>query len=229
MSPRLVAWFIPIALAIAVLSGCVTDPTTGDPDNGGDTNSNVDGNTNGGDSDTNATTDDANTADTADDFVLPNGALGASSVVRPPIASQCAQAVIFCTTRFPTAVINVTAGLGQTVTPTAEGFIVEGGGGDQLETIQLVGSSSSAGQTATVLNFNWSVEATDVNRQTLAPGATFSTAQDPLVVMQTGLHYVRLTLTNDVIIDELISVEFGVLAIDVPASDFKEVVIDVRE
>ena len=121
--------------------------------------------------------------------------------------SQCGQNVIVCTVSFPTPVINVVALEGQEVFETPDGFRVVGVTGGGSEAVQLVGSDSTAGQGATEIFFSWSFGATDDDPCTLEPGEEFSAEADPQVFMRAGLHYIRLTVTND--LPSLETVEAG--------------------
>ena len=53
------------------------------------------------------------------------------------------------------------------------------------------------GQGATQIFFSWSAGAADPDPCSLTPGTEFSTQADPQVFMQAGLHYIRLTVFND--------------------------------
>ena len=143
--------------------------------------------------------------------------------------SQCAQNVITCTVTFPKARIQVIAGPGQVVTPTAKGFTVQGSNGNGSETVNLLGSTSTAGQGATQIFYSWSQGASDSNPLTLNPGTQFSTQPNPSVLMKKGLHYVRLTVTNDIFRDEITAPTGEVILRNVFQSDFVEVEIDVQD
>jgi len=193
------------------------------------------------DSNTSGTSDDASTNvstdgpddplpdDSANGPTFPAGTLFAESAVRPPIASQCAQSVISCTVVFPHPVLTVEAGPDQTVTPTADGFMVQGGGQEGFENVHFRGSDSDPGVVSTVLLFQWSSGAIDEDPRTLAAGTPFSTEANPVAPLQLGRHRIRLTVTNDLIFDELVSNSYGVIATDVALYDFVEVVVDVHE
>ncbi|MBI4717388.1 MAG: hypothetical protein HY763_06260 [Planctomycetes bacterium] len=156
----------------------------------------------------------------------PTGALP-SETARVAIQSQCAQNVITCTRSFPTAVASVTARQSQTVTPTDEGFVVNTGVYGPA-VVQLRGSDSEPGLNATRLAFSWSSGATDTDPCTVMPGTEFSTEADPAVLLEPGLHYIRLTVTNDNILGRLESEQCGVLGENIPAFHFVEVEVDVR-
>lgn len=148
---------------------------------------------------------------------------------RVAFQSQCAQNVITCTTSFPVAVAEVVAGEGQTVTKTETGYLVQGNDGDGVEIVNLVGSRSTMGVGASEIVHAWSYGATDGDPLTLRPGTVFSVAADFSVQMAVGLHYVRLSVVNDLIEEELVSDEFGVIGTNVPKSDFVELEIEVRD
>jgi len=149
---------------------------------------------------------------------------------RVAIQSQCAQNVIECTTVFPEAFItaNAEANPAQQISLTENGFLVEGDGNGAGEQVQLIGSGSRRGDNATMISYSWSSGATDTDPCTLAPGPQFSTQADPLVELSEGFHYIRLTVTNDNEVD-LFSEACGIDQLDVPASDFLEVEIEVRD
>ncbi len=146
---------------------------------------------------------------------------------RVAFQSQCAQNVIECTSSWPTAVVDVPALAGQTVTETAAGFVIEGAI-HGAATVQLVGSNSDPGAGAQAIFYSWSNGATDDDPATLAPGTEFSMEADPLVTLRTGFHYIRLTVENDIVREQVVSPDFGVIAEEVPSFDFVEVEVDVR-
>lgn len=148
---------------------------------------------------------------------------------RAAFASQCALNVIECTTAFPVAVIEVEPGADQIVTETANGFLVQGYSGVGSEFVRLVGSNSEPGQGATEIFHSWSHAADDDDPRTLSEGEVFSTEADPVQEMQVGFHYIRLTVRNDIVVDQLVSPEFGVLYENTPLFDFVEVEIEVRD
>jgi hypothetical protein len=149
---------------------------------------------------------------------------------RVAIQSQCAQNVITCTVKFPDAVINVAARPSQTVTPTATGFLVQGTDGNGVEPVHLIGSGSLASEdgSSNTIFYSWSYGASDTNPLTLNPGTQFSTQADPLVLMKTGFHHIRLTVRNDIFREEL-SGPGGVVATNTFLYDFLEIVIEVRD
>jgi len=157
----------------------------------------------------------------------PGSSLSAEAT-RSTIASQCAQAVIACTTSWPTAAASVVALAGQTVTQTGNTFIVTGkadlGGLD----VQLSGSDSMAGNGAMSLSYSWSTGATDVDPCSLADGEAFSSDEMPLQRMDLGVHYIRLRVENDIIRDAVNTDACGVFGENIPSFDFIEIVVDVR-
>ncbi|NOS99632.1 MAG: hypothetical protein HOP29_03305 [Phycisphaerales bacterium] len=162
----------------------------------------------------------------------PTGSLPASGSNRTPFASSCAQNVVACTTSFPDAAVTVVPGTGQGVAATTSpvGFIVFGSGGDGFETVQLRSTGTTMGNGATTLTYSWSYGATDANPCTLPPGTQFSVEANPNVAMLVGVHYIRLTVENELI---RAAEQSGVLACGTipegPKSDFVELVIDVRD
>ncbi|MCP4251502.1 MAG: hypothetical protein GY778_31075 [bacterium] len=148
---------------------------------------------------------------------------------RTVFLSQCAQSVIECTSSWPTAVGEVVGGDGQTVTETANGYLVEGDDGSGLELIQLQGSDSIIGNGATEIFYSWSIGAEDADPLTMEAGNEFSTEPDPAVFLQEGFHYVRLTVFNNIIRDRVESEELGLIAENVRSFDFVEFEIEVRD
>ena len=152
-----------------------------------------------------------------------------AETARVALQSQCAQNIITCTRSFPTAVIDVGAFHGQTVTATDSGFLIEQPGyhGEPF-LVRLIGGGSLMGRNAETLTFSWSAAATDSDPCSLTPGAEFSSQPNPLVRLEPGLHYIRLTVTNDNILGVLESPQCGVIGQNVPAFHFIEVELDVR-
>ena len=148
---------------------------------------------------------------------------------RVAIQSQCAQNVLECTNSWPRGVIDIVTASGQAVTETADGFLIEGTDGDEVELVQLIGNGSEMGEGASLILYSWSYGATDEDPRTLGPGVEFSTKVDPAVRMEAGFHYIRLSVANDIICEFVQSPQFGVLAENVPASDFIEIQIEVRD
>lgn len=154
-----------------------------------------------------------------------------ADTTRLALQSQCGQAVIECTSSWPIPIIVVQARDGQTVTRTQTGFLVQGTDGNGQESVQLIGSNSTAtgNDVEAQILFSWSAAATDQDPCTLEPGAEFSTEADPLVLLQAGFHYVRLTVENDIIQETLILDGCDATVENVPSSDFQEVEIEVRD
>ncbi len=152
-----------------------------------------------------------------------------AETARVAIQSQCAQNIITCTRSFPTAVIDVGVIHGQTVTATESGFLIEQPGyhGEPF-LVRLIGGGSLLGLNAETLTYSWSAAATDSDPCTLTPGAEFSSQANPLVRFEPGLHYIRLTVTNDNILDVLESPQCGVIGQNVPAFHFLEIELDIR-
>jgi hypothetical protein len=152
-----------------------------------------------------------------------------AETARVATQSQCAQNIITCTRSFPTAVIDVEVIHGQTVTATDTGFLIEQPGyyGEPF-LVKLTGSDSLPGLNATTLTYSWSAAATDADPCTLAPGPEFSTEAEPLVRLEPGLHYIRLTVTNDNILGVVESPQCEVIGENVPAFHFVEIELDLR-
>lgn len=164
----------------------------------------------------------------ADIIQLPDGTLPAEST-RVAFQSQCAQNVIECTSSWPVAVAHVESKPDQSITETAEGFLIQDTDGDGFENVCLVGSDSQLGDGADFLFYSWSFGANDSDPRTLQPGTEFSQQADPQVPMQVGLHYIRLTVRNDIVRETIESPEFGIIAEDTASFDFVELQIEIRE
>lgn len=147
---------------------------------------------------------------------------------RTAFQSQCAQNVITCTRRFPTAVVTVQARSGQTVSATDSGFLIADSHATGSVRVQLVGSGSLPGEEATLLTYRWSSGATDDDPCTMTPGEEFSTQADPQVLLERGFHYIRLFVENDVMFPRIESAMCGVLGENIPGFHFVEVEIEVR-
>lgn len=157
---------------------------------------------------------------------------------RATFASQCALNVITCTTSWPEAVAKVANGEGigvepldgQTVTATDAGFLVEGSDGNGVEPVQLIGSDSVVGDTASGLSYSWSSGATDNNPCELNHGDEFSTESDPQVSLLEGFHYIRLFVQNDIVRDnvEAQGCEEDAFT-NVRSFDWVEIEIEVRD
>jgi hypothetical protein len=119
---------------------------------------------------------------------------------RLPYNSQCSEFAGLCTSSFPTAVIDILAGQGQTVTETNDpaGFTVVDADSDGVAMVAFVGNMSELGNTATQLTYEWSTDATDEDPCSRASGTVLSIDADPILLLQTGRHLIRLTVTNDV-------------------------------
>ncbi len=174
------------------------------------------------------------TDDPQDDEMTPLDGLPAETETRLPFTTQCSEFAGLCTSSFPTPVLSVLAAPGQTVTenPDATGFIVEGVDDDGGEVVLLQGSASAPGNTATALAYSWTSGAADGDPCTRAPGDEFSTEADPEITLQTGVHYIRLTVQNDVpLVGELLPQDLidqcGTLTQQFKF-DFVEVVVEVR-
>lgn len=158
----------------------------------------------------------------------------ADNAARETFASQCAQNVITCTTSFPVAILDVHAGQGQVVTQTIDGFRVEGSDGDGVERVQFIGGGSlmvesTEGNNASMIFYEWSYGATDEDLCTLTPGTTFSHDANPLALLQVGIHYIRLHVSNDLTYgqESLLLEECGQIGQNNPKADFEEVRVEV--
>ncbi len=147
---------------------------------------------------------------------------------RVAFQSQCAQNVIECTSSWPTAMASIASTPGSTVTETDTGFLVEADAGWGGLEVRFLGSNSEAGAGASSLSFSWSVGATDSDPCLLTPGMEFSTEADPTAVLAPGLHYVRLTVENDIIREEVVSDACGVIGMNIASFDFIEFEVEVR-
>lgn len=147
---------------------------------------------------------------------------------RVAFQSQCAQNVITCTRRFPTAMIDIQPRLGQTVTATDAGFVISDIYALDAVAVQLKGSGSLLGDEATRLTFSWTSGASDDDPCTMNPGAEFSTQSDTLISLEPGFHYIRLLVENDVIFPIIESEPCGVIGEDIAGFHFEEVEIEVR-
>jgi len=147
---------------------------------------------------------------------------------RVAFQSQCAQNVITCTRRFPTAIIDIQPRFGQSVSETDAGFLVSDATALGSAPVQLKGSASLLGEEATRLLFSWTSGASDDDPCTMTPGDEFSTQSDALVFLEPGFHYIRLRVENDVIFPIIESEECGVIGENIPAFHFVEVEIEVR-
>lgn len=158
----------------------------------------------------------------------PSGPVIESVSARVAFQSPCAQNAIECTSSWPVAIAGVRDVSGQTVTETDTGFIVVADRAHGSVPVHLRGSESTAGDGATQLRYSWSTGATQDDPCTLSPGEEFSTAANPVVNLAPGLHYVRLTVENDIIRDVVESETCGVFGENIPSFDFVELEIDVR-
>ena len=61
------------------------------------------------------------------------------------------------------------------------------------------------------------------------PGIEFSTESEPAILMQMGFHYIRLTIRNNKVFEEVVSDAFGVLGTNISGFDFVELEIEVRD
>ncbi len=149
-----------------------------------------------------------------------------SGTARVAFQSQCAQLVVTCTSSWPTALIDVQSDA-DTVTATDTGFLVDTMG-QSSATVNLIGSISEPGNGATIHSFTWSFGATDDDPCTLAPGTVLATTADTPATLESGFHYIRLRVENDIIRARIESELCGLIGTDLPSFDFVEVEIEVR-
>lgn len=158
----------------------------------------------------------------------PSGPVLSPVSQRVAFQSPCAQNAIECTSSWPVAIARVREVGSQIVTETDAGFIVRLPGAQSSVPVHLAGSDSTAGNGATQISFSWSAAATQDDPCELTPGDEFSTLADPVVNLAIGLHYIRLTVENDIIRDVVESETCGVFGQNIPSFDFVELEIDVR-
>lgn len=165
----------------------------------------------------------------------PFDGLPPSTPQRGPFASQCATFVNLCTSSFPVALAEVVVGPHQTVSRQEDPlrFIVQGEVHDGGEMVRLRGRDSTIGNTATMISYSWSNAAIDDDPCTMTPGEEFSTESDPAVALRNGVHYIRLTVRNDLPLNPDALPDSIVEAcgtIDEPFKfDFIELVVEVRD
>ena len=95
--------------------------------------------------------------------------------------------------------------------------------------MKVIQALSTLGNGATQISYSWSTGATDDDPCTLTAGTEFSDAADPQVLLEEGFHYIRLTVENDVIQATLVLEGCDTTVENVPASDFVEVEVEVRD
>lgn len=163
-------------------------------------------------------------------------AIPADNAARQAFASQCAQNVINCTSSFPVAILDVAAGQGQIVTRTNVGFMIQGSDSDGVELVRFLGAGSliaesMVGNNASMIFYDWTYAATDDDPCTLTPGPSFSNEANPQALLQVGVHYIRLHVSNDLAYgqESLLLEECGQIGQDIPKSDFEEVTIEIRD
>lgn len=92
--------------------------------------------------------------------------------------------------------IDIDPGPDQFLTFGEAAVVITGKSESGVELVRLIGSNSVPGAGADSLSYSWSYGATDVDRDSLAPGIEFSRAPDVLVGMAVGFHYIRLIVRN---------------------------------
>jgi hypothetical protein len=144
------------------------------------------------------------------------------------IQSQCGQLVIQCTVNYPGPMIEIIPMEGQQVF-AAEGddFVIEGVGDEGIQAIQLAGINTNPGTEANVVRYQWSYGASDFDPCSLEPGPEFSVEENPLVHLEPGFHYIRLTVVNDIQQASVSTARCGTLP-SAPSADFLEIEIEVR-
>jgi len=202
-----------VVAAIALLGpACVWQPVDNDNDPPANINDN-DPNTNENDNDT--------PPGSEEDPLPPEGK-------RFAFQSPCGQLITACPPVFPGPAIQIVPMEGQQVTPTDDGgFIIEGVGEEGIQAIQLVGIDTTEGNVANFVNYEWSFGATDDDPCSLHPGTPFSAEENPLVHMEPGLHYIRLTVVNDTEVASVVSAGCDELG-PALAADFLEIQIEIR-
>jgi len=153
----------------------------------------------------------------------------AAETTRATFQSPCAQHVIDCTTSWPVAIAGVAALLGQSVTKTATGYLVEQLGAPGSVPVYLIGSTSTVGDGATELTYSWSSGATRGDPCRPTPGRQFSTFPNPTVFLAPGFHNIRLTVENNIVQDVVESAACGVVGRNIPNFDFVELEVEVRD
>ena len=145
------------------------------------------------------------------------------------IQSQCGQLIIECTNSYPDPTIEIVPIEGQQITSTEDdGFVIEGVGDEGVQAIQFAGINSDPGSEASFVRYQWTYGALDTRPCSLEPGPQFSVEENPLVHLEPGLHYIRLTVINDVQQASVSTARCGTLA-SAPAADFLEIEIEIRE
>ena len=231
-------------LVLFATSGCVVpdgsetvndntgndDPANDNADNDNADNGNANNDNSGEDNSNDNVDDNPNDNDNSDDPPTDPGLLATSQ--RLAFQSQCAQNVLECTTIWPQAVATLDLsrlGADQAFSIlSGGGFVVTGSDSDGSEIVPVQGDQSVLGDEANTLTYSWSHAATDSDACTLESGPVFSTDPNPLVRMEVGFHYIRLTVTNDNIRD-LNSDQCGLISGNVPLFDFVEFEIEVRD
>lgn len=202
-----------VMAAIALLApACVWQPTGNDNDPPANVN----------DNDPNTNENDNDAPPGSEDEPLP------PEPKRFTIQSQCGQLILECPANsFPAPVIEIVPIEGQQVTATENGgFVIEGVGDEGIQAIQLAGINTEIGSDARFVNYQWSYGALDFDPCTLEPGPQFSVEQNPLVYLEPGLHYIRLTVANDIQQASVVTAECVLEA--APAADFLEIEIEIR-
>lgn len=148
--------------------------------------------------------------------------------LRVAFQSQCAQNVIECTGSWPTAVVTIDPLASQTITETATGFILTDPNGGDSVTVQLIGSDSLAGEGAVALTHSWSSSAVIDDPCSLPPGTEFSSEENPTIEMAPGFHYIRLTVSNDIIRDQVPLEGCDNVLMNVASFDFLEIELEIR-
>lgn len=151
-----------------------------------------------------------------------------AEAARVAFQSPCAQNAIECTTSWPTAVASVAVGAGQTVSVTESGFLIEAPWNWTGVPVQLVGDQSIPGDGATTLSYSWSYGATQDDPCAPMPGTEFATTPNPVAHLEPGLHYIRLSVRNDIIRDAVESSTCGVIGTNIASFDFVELEVEVR-
>lgn len=160
-----------------------------------------------------------------------------------PFQSLCAQNVIACTTSWPQIDWEIgpaftTQTVEQTDPDGVPGFLVIEEDAEGAITVQLSDLSTATdpanalAATARIISRSWSFGAEDDDPCSALPGMEFSTEPNPMVRLEPGFHYIRLTITNDISRseDELQSDQCGpsFSTSATGSTDFLELEVEVR-
>ena len=159
-----------------------------------------------------------------------------------PFQSLCAQNVIACTTSWPQIDWEIPAFTTQTVVKRepdgVPGFLVIEEGAEGAVTVQLNDLSTATdpdndlAASAMIISRSWSFGAEDDDPCSALPGMEFTTEPNPMVRLEPGFHYIRLTITNNIsrteaeLQSDQCGPSFSTSAVG--STDFLELEIEVR-